>query len=157
VVRRHATGNNAQNQQPGQTQKPEIGQAKNQEESAMTESGRVQTRAKTADEKYCHECGEIIRAKAEICPKCGVRQPVGAGLAAAKTGLQLPSGRNRSVAIVLALFLGGLGMHKFYLGKNLQGFFYLAFCWTLIPALLGLVDVIRLLLQSDQAFAEAYP
>lgn len=31
---------------------------------------------KTADQKYCQECGEIIRSKAEICPKCGVRQPV---------------------------------------------------------------------------------
>jgi len=123
----------------------------------MTDAATNQTRAKTAEEKYCHECGEIIRAKAEICPKCGVRQPVGAGPATAKIGLQFPSGRNRSVAIVLALFLGGLGVHKFYLGKNLHGFFYLAFCWTFIPALLGLVDVIRLLLQSDQAFAEAYP
>lgn len=25
--------------------------------------------------KYCHECGQRIRARAEICPKCGVRQP----------------------------------------------------------------------------------
>ncbi len=24
--------------------------------------------------KYCHECGQKIRARAEICPKCGVRQ-----------------------------------------------------------------------------------
>lgn len=30
---------------------------------------------KAADEKFCHECGAIIKAKAEICPKCGVRQP----------------------------------------------------------------------------------
>ncbi|UFH60296.1 zinc ribbon domain-containing protein [Sulfurovum mangrovi] len=29
---------------------------------------------KTADEKYCSECGQIINIKAEICPKCGVRQ-----------------------------------------------------------------------------------
>src|SRR5688500_13555009 len=33
------------------------------------------TRRKNADEKFCQECGEVIRAKAEICPKCGVRQP----------------------------------------------------------------------------------
>jgi hypothetical protein len=26
--------------------------------------------------KYCHECGQKIRARAEIRPKCGVRQPV---------------------------------------------------------------------------------
>jgi hypothetical protein len=32
--------------------------------------------SKGADEKFCHECAAVIRAKAEICPKCGVRQPV---------------------------------------------------------------------------------
>ena len=31
-------------------------------------------KTKTAEEKFCSECGEIIRLKAEICPKCGVRQ-----------------------------------------------------------------------------------
>jgi|GEM_PF-4188492 len=31
-------------------------------------------RVKGPDEKYCSECGEIINIKAEICPKCGVRQ-----------------------------------------------------------------------------------
>jgi len=25
--------------------------------------------------KYCTNCGEKIDIKAEICPKCGVRQP----------------------------------------------------------------------------------
>src|SRR5438477_11088527 len=35
--------------------------------------GESHTR-KRADEKFCHECGAAIRAKAEICPKCGVRQ-----------------------------------------------------------------------------------
>lgn len=28
------------------------------------------------NEVYCIECGEIIRERAEICPECGVRQPV---------------------------------------------------------------------------------
>lgn len=41
---------------------------------------------KTADEKYCHECGEAIRAKAEICPKCGVRQPTLPGIASGIPG-----------------------------------------------------------------------
>ena len=27
------------------------------------------------NEKYCVECGSIIRARAELCPNCGVRQP----------------------------------------------------------------------------------
>lgn len=29
---------------------------------------------KKDNEKFCQECGEIINIKAEICPKCGVRQ-----------------------------------------------------------------------------------
>lgn len=32
-------------------------------------------RIKKDSEKFCHECGEIIRIKAELCPKCGARQP----------------------------------------------------------------------------------
>ncbi len=31
-------------------------------------------RIKQLDEKFCPDCGEIIKIKAEICPKCGVRQ-----------------------------------------------------------------------------------
>lgn len=31
---------------------------------------------KGPDEKYCQECGAVIKAKAEICPKCGVRQAI---------------------------------------------------------------------------------
>jgi len=30
---------------------------------------------KKKNTKYCHECGDAIRVKAEICPGCGVRQP----------------------------------------------------------------------------------
>jgi DNA-directed RNA polymerase subunit RPC12/RpoP len=30
--------------------------------------------AKGTEEKFCLECGTVIRAKAEICPVCGVRQ-----------------------------------------------------------------------------------
>ncbi len=32
---------------------------------------------KNEGQKYCCECGELINARAEICPKCGVRQRVG--------------------------------------------------------------------------------
>jgi len=33
-----------------------------------------QARTKAADEKFCESCGEIIKIRAELCPKCGVRQ-----------------------------------------------------------------------------------
>ncbi len=35
--------------------------------------------------------------------------------------------KDRTVAVVLAFFLGGFGVHKFYLGNNLAGVLYLLF------------------------------
>jgi TM2 domain-containing membrane protein YozV len=101
-------------------------------------------RMKAADEKFCESCGEIIKVRAEICPKCGVRQ-------------RAASGRNRIVAALLALFLGGLGIHKFYLGRGLAGVLYLIFCWTLIPTIVGFIEGIILLLMSDESFFAKYP
>jgi TM2 domain-containing membrane protein YozV len=44
------------------------------------------------------------------------------------------------VGIVLALLLGGLGAHRFYMNQIGWGLLYLAFCWTLIPMLVALVE-----------------
>ncbi|WVT92331.1 TM2 domain-containing protein [Enterococcus durans] len=54
------------------------------------------------------------------------------------------SGRvvNKLVYVLLALFLGGLGAHKFYSGKTLMGILYLVFSWTFIPSALGLIEAI---------------
>lgn len=48
--------------------------------------------------------------------------------------------KNPTTAVLLALFLGGLGVHKFYIGQNGLGIMYLLFCWTYIPAFVGVVD-----------------
>jgi TM2 domain-containing membrane protein YozV/ribosomal protein L40E len=109
---------------------------------------------KTTDEKFCSECGAVIKQKAEICPKCGLRQM--APPQASPIGLTTSSGRNKFVAAVISLFLGGLGLHKFYLGKTGQGIMYLLFCWTFIPAIIAFVEAIRFLLMSDEAFAKEY-
>lgn len=61
--------------------------------------------------------------------------------------------KSRVTAGVLALLLGGLGIHKFYLGKVGLGLVYLLFCWTWIPAIIALIEGIIYLTQSDQDFA----
>jgi TM2 domain-containing membrane protein YozV len=108
--------------------------------------------AKGSDEKYCHECGEVIRARAEICPKCGVRQspaPISLGPVA-------PNGKSRIAAALLAFFLGGFGIHKFYLGQVGLGILYLVFCWTFIPSIVAFIEFIIFLTMSDEAFALKY-
>lgn len=67
-----------------------------------------------------------------------------------------PSGRNRLVAALLALFLGGFGLHKFYLGQTGLGMVYLLFCWTLIPTVIGFIEGIILLTRSHAEFAARY-
>lgn len=116
-------------------------------ESPSTASNVTQgeARMKGPDEKFCQECGSVIRVKAEICPKCGVRQASGS-----------PSGRNRVAAALFALILGGFGIHKFYLGKVGQGILYLLFCWTFVPLVISLIEGIVYLTMTDGDFGAKY-
>ena len=57
---------------------------------------------------------------------------------------------NKAIYCVLAFFLGGLGIHKFYAGKIGSGILYLIFCWTFIPGLIALIEfIIALCKPSD--------
>lgn len=49
---------------------------------------------------------------------------------------------NKGLYLVICLFLGGAGIHKFYAGKWVQGLIYLAFCWTGIPVVFALFDLL---------------
>ena len=66
------------------------------------------------------------------------------------------SSKSKTTAGLLALFLGGLGIHKFYLGKHVQGILYLVFCWTYIPTIIAFFEAIGYFCQSDERFAEKY-
>jgi len=95
---------------------------------------------------YCKECGSQISSKAEICPKCGARVAETPG----------SSSKNKTTAGLLALFLGGIGMHKFYLGKTGMGILYLVFFWTAIPAIITFIEAIQLFSMSETEFSMKY-
>ncbi len=97
-----------------------------------------------APNAFCFACGQGIDARAEICPKCGVRQKRAMG------------NKSRIAAALLAFFLGGLGAHKFYLGRPIWGIVYLLFFWTLIPAIIAFIEFIVYLCMSDESFAAKY-
>jgi TM2 domain-containing membrane protein YozV len=107
----------------------------------------MEQRKPNADECHCESCGVIIFKEAEICPKCGVRQ---------SKFKKSSSSKSKLAAGLLALFLGGIGVHKFYLGQSGMGILYLCFCWTFIPALIGFIEGIIYLTMSDEDFAEKY-
>ena len=54
--------------------------------------------------RFCHNCGAESTAAAEACAKCGVR------FGAAPTG----EGKDWLTTLLLAIFLGWLGVHRFY-------------------------------------------
>lgn len=65
--------------------------------------------------------------------------------------------KSKNTAGILALFLGGLGAHKFYLDRPGTGIIYLLFCWTFIPAILGLCEaLIFFFFMDDREFNNKY-
>jgi TM2 domain-containing membrane protein YozV len=48
--------------------------------------------------------------------------------------------KDEVVGVLLALFLGGIGIHHFYLRRNTAGIVYLLFFWTGIPMVIAWVE-----------------
>ena len=97
----------------------------------------------------CGECGKQISDKATACPGCGAPIAGRQNVAAAPL---VVARKSRSTAILLALFLGGLGIHRFYLNQPGFGVVCLLFFWTFIPAVIGVIDAIYFLCMSDEKF-----
>jgi TM2 domain-containing membrane protein YozV len=64
--------------------------------------------------------------------------------------------KDKITAAILAIFFGGIGVHRFYLGQTGLGFLYLLFCWTFIPAFIALIDFICFLAMSKEDFDQKY-
>ena len=52
--------------------------------------------------------------------------------------------RKKSVAVyaLLAVFLGGFGAHKFYMGQLGIGIIYILLSWTFIPLVIALIEAL---------------
>ena len=61
---------------------------------------------------------------------------------------------NKGMYIMLCLFVGGLGIHKFYAGKWFQGLLYVAFCWTGLPVIVALIDLLFAAFQTPDQFGQ---
>ena len=97
------------------------------------------------EKKFCPNCGNATAANQAICMSCGVAL---AGAVGQK------SKRN---AILIGLFLGMLGGHKFYMGNWGWGIVHVVLTLTMffavVPFIITLVDVIHMIMLSDDEFA----
>ncbi len=70
------------------------------------------------------------------------------------SGMAGGNGKNKVVAGLLALFLGGLGIQHFYLGSTMAGVICLVTCGGC--GILSLVEGVMLLIMSDGDFDRKY-
>lgn len=95
---------------------------------------------------FCRGCGKEMHETAHACPSCGAPQTTTSG----------SSQKSQTVAGFLCFFLGGIGVHRFYLGKIVTGILYLLFSWTFIPAIIACIEVIIIAFTSPERWAEKY-
>ena len=106
------------------------------------------------EKKFCQNCGTAIQPNQAICTKCGVAL-------AART----PT-KSKVAAGLLGIFLGWLGIHKFYLGYSKEGVIMLLVsilggvvtCGAAagVMSVIGLVEGIIYLTTSDEEFERRY-
>ncbi len=77
---------------------------------------------------FCPNCGQSTTPGAAVCVSCGY------GLTA--TAATAPGSKSKLVAGLLGIFLGGFGIHHFYLGNTQKAIFHI------LLALLGLCIII---------------
>ena len=87
------------------------------------------------NDMYCNSCGNVVKKEAEICTKCGVR-------------LRTEDSKDWLITLLLCIFLGTLGIHRFYTGSTVIGIVQLltlGACgiWTLIDFILILVGAYK--------------
>lgn len=90
----------------------------------------------------CRGCGKQIHRTALRCPQCGASQ-------------LRRRYKSKLAAGLLAIFLGGFGVHRFYLGQW-WGLFYLLLFWTFIPGFIALVEGIVFLASNEDAWDNKY-
>ena len=102
-----------------------------------------------AEKNFCHNCGKPTQPSQVLCTQCGVGLTVRGSAAGAKS---------KVVAGLLGIFLGGLGIHKFYLGYTKEGVIQLIVSVVTcgVGSLIGLIEGIIYLTKSDEEFVATY-
>ncbi len=115
------------------------------------------------DARFCRSCGAEIEGTAGFCGKCGT--PVGAPQMQAQEAVR-PALKSKLAAGLLGVFVGGLGIHRFYLGYNgigvaqlvlaLLGFLTCGIT-SIAAAIWGLIEGILILTGSINKDAQGNP
>ena len=113
---------------------------------------------------YCKNCGNAMDPNAAICVKCGCAKGVGSAFCpncgqttmpgaavctscgcALTAAAPVSGGKSKLVAGLLGIFIGGLGIHNFYLGYNKKAIAQILLSCVGVGGIWGLIDGILIL------------
>lgn len=105
--------------------------------------------------KYCNNCGKEVLPEAAACTHCGV----------ALHDLSNGEQKSKLVAGLLGIFLGGLGIHNFYLGYTKKAVAQLLICLLgscivvgpVLAEIWGLIEGIMILCGKQTVDAKGVP
>ena len=86
--------------------------------------------------KYCAHCGAQLVDEAVVCPKCGCAVNA--------------SPKSRLITLLLCIFVGGLGIHRFYVGKIGTGVL-----WLLTAGCFGIGALVDLIMIACGSFKDS--
>ncbi len=122
------------------------------------------TPIKKGETKFCQHCGGQIDKECVVCPRCGKQVSEMNGTsdkniiinnnnsasASAFAGGMMPmiSPKSRLVTLLLCIFLGWLGIHRFYVGKVGTALIMILLMCTGIGEIWWLIDLILIAVGS---------
>jgi len=112
--------------------------------------------------KFCPRCGHPTDELAVFCTNCGAPLTNAQGQTAAgapgKSGPGAP--KSKIAAGLLGIFLGGLGIHNFYLGYNEKGIWQVVLfvlCCGTVSSIWGFVEGLMILTGKINTDASGQP
>ena len=108
---------------------------------------------------YCASCGEPLIPGRDHCNYCGARikPEIETVSSVSSSDDMLPEGKDKSIAILLAFFFGGAGLHCFYLGENRKGLVRLFSSLLFgLGAIFSLIDLFKIIFGTYIWDPEAY-
>lgn len=98
---------------------------------------------------FCPQCGQATPPNSVVCLNCGV----------SLQGYGMQEQKSKIAAGLLGIFLGGWGIHNFYLGNTTRGIIQIivTICTCGMGALWGLIEGIMILAGSISTDAKGVP
>lgn len=108
---------------------------------------------------YCSNCGTKLETNATFCHNCGTK--VGSAQYSAQYGTTNAKGqKSKFLAGILAILLGTLGIHNFYLGytgKAIAQLLLFVFFLGSISCLWGIIEAIMIFTDKINCDAKGIP